>query len=84
MLKVKLMLCGLLAVAGAMPVSAQATSYYFVSVCGTVSQRDCPYGPDPIWFGPFSSYAECDAAWAVWSMGIFNLWPRGLSECIPQ
>lgn len=85
----KLMVLGALVLAAvgaasSMPAQAQAPGYYFVTSCGIPSPRECPGGPSPIWFGPYSSYAQCDAAVLIIENGPFGAYPRSASSCYQQ
>lgn len=85
-----LLVAATLAVAGLLnafyPATAEAQTpgYYFVSICASVSTFYCPSGPNPVWFGPFESWEQCDQAWVVWNAGYFGTYPRVLSNCYQQ
>lgn len=75
-----LSVCAVLAATAALapaPAQAQTVNYYFISACGVPAI--CT--PNPVWFGPFSSWAQCNTAWALWSTSIYGVWPRSLSSC---
>lgn len=78
----KLAILGLCAAAAVAAVPAQAqTQYKLVSVCAVPAY--CPLGPNPATLGPYPDLATCQAAYALWSQGPFNQYPRTLTYCIP-
>lgn len=78
--------CAALAVGSmlaATPAQAQVPSgIYLVSYCTSQSQVDCPFGPNPIFVGPFTDYTQCANAYPVFAAGFLNMPPRSLSWCI--
>jgi len=76
--------CTLLAAISALhsvPAQAQSGGYYFVSACGVPNPLVCPSGPNPVWFGPYTTWEQCNASWALWSGGYYGTYPRVLSSC---
>lgn len=76
--------CSLLAATSLVYSAPAEAAYYFVSSCGNPNPRLCPGGPAPVWFGPFSSWGECDAAWDIINNGIFGTYPWSLSNCYEE
>lgn len=78
----KLLIAGAFALAFAASSQAQATNYYIASVCaGTPHQ--CPAGPNPVIFYAGTTIEQCEATWAVLATGVWNLFPRMLTDCYP-
>lgn len=59
--------------------------YFFGSFCGYYGPAAalCPFGPGVVWFGPFTSQAQCISALSTMqaSGSIFSTPPRSLSTC---
>lgn len=69
----------LLALSATAPAQAWTPGYYFVQTCGSASPYDCPFGPDPWYYGPYTTLASCTAAaQATWYWIRF---PYSLSNC---
>ena len=64
--------------------SYATTGWYFVSVCSVPNANDCPWGPDPVFFGPYPSLESCNAARDQWAYGYFGTSPRSLSNCYEE
>ena len=74
--------CALLAlIASTESQAAHSAGYYYIVSCSILNPRDCPVGPAPIWYGPFTTLAECNTKLIGYLQSPLNHPPYAASNC---